>query len=88
VQPELIVVLGAIAGRALLGPRFRVTRDRGRLLSPAERSVFAPPPAGTERACLLATVHPSAVLRANDREQAYTEFRDDLRMAAEHVAAG
>jgi DNA polymerase len=87
VQPELIVALGAIAGRALLGPKFRVTRERGRLLSPDDRAGFGPPLPGTEDSWLLATVHPSAVLRAESREQAYLEFRDDLKVAAAHLAA-
>jgi DNA polymerase len=87
VQPELIVVLGAIAGRALLGPDFRVTQQRGRVLSPTERGAFAPPPEGTGAASLLATVHPSSVLRAPDREPAYAEFCTDLTTAADHLAA-
>jgi DNA polymerase len=86
VRPELIVVLGAIAARSLLGPQFRVTQQRGRLLSPAERGAFAPPPEGAGAAWLLATVHPSSVLRATEREPAYTDFCHDLRTAAEHLA--
>ncbi|HEY2834580.1 MAG TPA: UdgX family uracil-DNA binding protein [Sporichthyaceae bacterium] len=85
VQPELIVALGAIAGRALLGTKFRVTKERGRLLSPSERAEFGPPFPGTENAFLLATVHPSAVLRAEAREQAYLDFRGDLQVAATHL---
>lgn len=86
VRPELIVVLGAIAARSLLGPQFRVTQQRGRLLSPEERGAFAPPPEGAAQAWLLATVHPSSVLRATEREAAYTDFCNDLRTAAEHLA--
>jgi DNA polymerase len=85
VRPELIVALGAIAGRALLGTTFRVTKQRGRLLSPADRAEFGSPLPGTENSYLLATVHPSAVLRAESREQAYREFCDDLQVAAAHL---
>jgi len=55
VRPAIVVILGATAGSSLLGPSFRVTRMRGRLL---------PGPAGSG-AQLLATLHPSAVLRAD-----------------------
>lgn len=74
VQPEVIVLLGATAAQTLLGPQFRVTRDRGRLLS-------------DERAgALLATIHPSALLRieeADERHAAYDAFVADLRVAAQ-----
>ncbi|SDM52355.1 UdgX family uracil-DNA binding protein [Nonomuraea jiangxiensis] len=69
VRPEVIVVLGATAGRALLGRAFRVTHHRGE-----------PVPLG--EALAVATVHPSAVLRAPDREAAYAGFLSDLRAAA------
>lgn len=73
VEPELIVVLGATAGKALLGPSFRVTRERGAVL---EREVHGRP----ER--VVATVHPSSVLRADDREAAYQGLVSDLKVAA------
>ena len=79
VDPEVLVLLGATAGRALLGPTFRVTRDRGRLLPRAGR---ATEPAAVQGGWLLATLHPSAILRADDREQAYAGFVADLRLAA------
>ncbi len=74
IRPGVVVLLGATAGQALLGPQFRVTRMRGRLL---------PGPAGSN-AQLLATLHPSAVLRADpaSREQVYAGFVADLRVAA------
>ena len=62
VKPEVVVCLGATAAQALLGPRFRVTRERGRW-------VQAP---WAER--VLATVHPSAILRAPDDEARHREF--------------
>ncbi|MEU0667031.1 hypothetical protein ABZ508_29595 [Streptomyces lavendulocolor] len=68
------VALGATAGKALLGPSFRVTEQRGVLL---------PLPGHEERgACLVATVHPSAVLRAGDRDAVHGGMVSDLRMAA------
>ncbi|HEX3662980.1 MAG TPA: UdgX family uracil-DNA binding protein [Acidobacteriaceae bacterium] len=73
IQPEMVVCLGATAAQALLGRTFRVTQSRG-------KPVFPPglPP-------VLATVHPSSILRAPDhdsREQARRDFVHDLRAAA------
>ncbi|MFI5565795.1 UdgX family uracil-DNA binding protein [Streptomyces sp. NPDC051740] len=74
VEPELVVVLGATAGKALLGSSFRVTRVRGTVL---EEEIHGRP----ER--LVPTVHPSAVLRADDRETAYRGLVSDLKVAAQ-----
>ena len=73
VQPRILVCLGATASQALLGKDFRVTQERGRwLLSPmAER--------------VLATIHPSAILRTPDpesRDREYSAFVDDLKTVA------
>ncbi|MFE9453570.1 UdgX family uracil-DNA binding protein [Streptomyces sp. NPDC006739] len=73
VEPELIVLLGATAGKALLGSSFRVTETRGTVL---EREIH-----GRQRR-LVPTVHPSAVLRAEDREGAYRGLVADLGVAA------
>ncbi|MER6411552.1 UdgX family uracil-DNA binding protein [Streptomyces humidus] len=73
VEPKLIVVLGATAGKALLGSSFRVGQVRGTV--PEEETHGRP-----QR--LVPTVHPSAVLRADDREGAYRGFVRDLRTAA------
>ncbi|MXM62485.1 UdgX family uracil-DNA binding protein [Streptomyces sp. HUCO-GS316] len=73
VEPELIVVLGATAGKALLGSSFRVTQVRGTVL---DREIHG----RAER--VVATVHPSSVLRAEDREGAYRGLVSDLRVAA------
>lgn len=73
VKPRIVVALGATAAQALFGKGFRVTRDRGRLVP------FAP------AACALATVHPSALLRAPDEETLRREierFIEDLRQVA------
>jgi DNA polymerase len=72
VRPKLVVVLGATAGQAIFGPSFRVTRERGKLLS----SKFSPK--------VMATVHPSSLLRQPDeesREREYKSFVADLRVA-------
>jgi DNA polymerase len=69
VDPRVIVVLGATAARALLGPAFRVTRQRGE-------------PVPLREALAVATIHPSAVLRAPDRDAAYAGFLADLQVAA------
>ncbi|AZP19601.1 uracil-DNA glycosylase [Streptomyces aquilus] len=74
VEPELIVVLGATAGKALLGSSFRVTRVRGTVL---EAEIHG----RAER--LVPTVHPSAVLRSDDREAAYQGLVSDLKVAAQ-----
>jgi DNA polymerase len=72
VRPRVIVALGATAAQALLGPKFKVTEQRGKSV----RSEWA----GT----VIATVHPSAVLRApgDAREQARRDFFADLRRVA------
>ncbi|WP_069814428.1 UdgX family uracil-DNA binding protein [Streptomyces sp. TP-A0874] len=84
-DPEVIVALGATAGKALLGSGFRVTEQRGRPM-PFAAPVVGGDPAGTETAwegVLVATIHPSAVLRADDREAVRAGLVDDLRVAAE-----
>ncbi|ANS67132.1 DNA polymerase related protein [Streptomyces lincolnensis] len=73
VEPELIVVLGATAGKALLGSSFRVTQVRGTVL---EEEIHG----RAER--LVPTVHPSSVLRSDDREAAYRGLVGDLEVAA------
>ncbi|WP_458245098.1 UdgX family uracil-DNA binding protein [Streptomyces sp. MAI_2237] len=77
VEPELIVVLGATAGKALLGSSFRVTQVRGTVL---EEEIHG------RRERLVPTVHPSSVLRADDRESAYSGFLSDLTVAARVLA--
>ena len=73
VDPDVIVCLGATAARALLGSAVRVTRDRGALM---QRDTSL----GPRR--FLVTIHPSAVLRADDRDAAYGGLVADLRVAA------
>jgi uracil-DNA glycosylase len=72
VKPKLVVAMGATAAQTIFGPSFRVTRERGRVLS----SKLAPR--------VLATVHPSSLLRQPDeasREREYKHFVTDLRAA-------
>jgi DNA polymerase len=73
VDPELIVVLGATAGKALLGSSFRVTQQRGTLL---EEEIHG------RQTRVVATIHPSAALRADDREAVYQGLVSDLKVAA------
>jgi uracil-DNA glycosylase family protein len=73
VQPEVIVLLGATAAQALLGATFRVTRERGNFV----RSNLAPH--------VMATVHPSSLLRIEDdgeRKDAIRQFVRELRQVA------
>jgi uracil-DNA glycosylase family protein len=72
VKPKLLVCLGATAAQTVFGPSFRVTRERGKVLSSklAQRT--------------LATVHPSSLLRQPDeesRQHEYERFVVDLRAA-------
>ena len=79
VAPRLIICLGATAAQALLGPKFRLTKARGQLQRPQPD---APP--------LMATYHPSALLRAPDpasRHRMFAELVTDLRGAAAYVAS-
>ena len=76
VQPRALVLLGATAAQALLGSSFRVSRERGQFLE----SDLAPR--------VLATVHPSSILRAPDEEAralAYKGFVADLSVVAEEL---
>jgi len=73
VKPKVLVCLGASAAQALLGKDFRVSRDRGKLID----SDLAPH--------VLATVHPSSILRAQDdasRQSEMEAFIGDLRQIA------
>jgi uracil-DNA glycosylase family protein len=76
VKPKLVVAMGATAAQTIFGPSFRVTRERGKVLS----SKLAPR--------VLATVHPSSLLRQPDeasREREYKHFVSDLRAAVHAV---
>jgi DNA polymerase len=73
VKPDVIVALGATAAQSLLGPQFRVTKQRGEFIE------------STLAAYVMATVHPSSILRAPDdetRQLEYRRFVDDLKKLA------
>jgi DNA polymerase len=73
VKPELVVLLGATAAQAMLGPSFKVTQRRGEVL---DDTGIAPH--------VLATVHPSSILRGRpeDRKRNLAAFVADLRIGA------
>ena len=76
IKPAVVVALGATAAQALLGPAFRVTRERGKVVSSPLASR------------VVATVHPSSILRAPDDESRRAEMRAfvrDLRADAKLV---
>jgi uracil-DNA glycosylase len=78
-HPRIVVCLGATAAQALLGKSFKVTRMRGEILT----AEFAP--------AVMATVHPSSLLRAPDEETRHREmelFVRDLERAAPLVNQG
>jgi DNA polymerase len=78
-RPELVVLLGATAAQAVLGPQVRVTRDRGEIL----------PARDARRYDTLVTVHPSAILRTRppERDAAFAALARDLEVAARHLEA-
>jgi uracil-DNA glycosylase len=73
VQPQVLVCLGATAAQALIDRKFRVTQQRGQ---PVE-STLAP--------VVIATVHPSSILRSDDRDAEFAAFVSDLRSVAAHL---
>jgi uracil-DNA glycosylase family protein len=75
VKPRVVVALGATAAQALLGKQFRVTQNRGKPL-PSELAE-----------AVVATVHPSSVLRAPDdaRDEARQQFVADLKTVARYL---
>ena len=79
IEPPVIVCMGATAAQAMLGRDFRITKHRGKFFK------------SDEAAWLIATYHPSAILRAPDkdaRDQMREDFTGDLGRAAERMRAG
>jgi DNA polymerase len=79
IKPKLLVCLGSTAGQTIFGPSFRVTRERGKVLS----SKLAPK--------VVTTVHPSSLLRQPDemsRDREYARFVVDLRVALKAAGEG
>ena len=85
-KPQVVVLLGATAAQSVMGPQFKLMQNRGKLLQ-------TPGPAGPglpiER--VVATIHPSAVLRAPDaegRRAAYESLVADLKVVARALRSG
>jgi uracil-DNA glycosylase len=84
IHPQVIVCLGATAAQSVLGPSYRLTKERGKFVQhPWAQYVTA-------------TVHPSSILRAPDEEQRHVQYREFVRdlkgvrqvLNRQHVAAG
>ena len=75
-EPEVLVCLGATAGKAVFGPSFKVTTQRGVPLTGTELN-------GRGDLVVVATIHPSAVLRSRERDEMYAGLVSDLRVAAD-----
>lgn len=72
IRPDVLVLLGATAAQAVWGPDFRITKERGVVKR------------GEQAGAILATIHPSAVLRAPDadaRRELFQQLVSDLRTA-------
>jgi uracil-DNA glycosylase family protein len=76
VKPRVLMLLGATAAQAVLGAQFRVTRDGGKIIR------------GGVAAAVIATAHPSAILRAPDEaahKKMFAQLVKDLRLAAREL---
>jgi uracil-DNA glycosylase len=99
-RPEVVVCLGATAAKALISPSFRITKDRGQLLPWTPPGVAAvvdghqeadddePDEGAPAQTWMLATTHPSAILRTPDdaRDAAYDALVADLTVVARAIA--
>jgi uracil-DNA glycosylase len=77
VKPKVIVCLGATAAQALLAPRFLVSKQRGQFIE------------STRAPYIMATVHPSSILRAPDEETRHAEkrrFINDLKRVTRFIS--
>ena len=82
VRPKLVVLLGAVAGEAVFGSRFRVGEHQGKV----EKAEL-----GSWQGLALSTIHPSAVLRTDEakaRERSFAGLVADLVTAREAAARG
>ena len=78
IHPDVVVCLGATAAQSLMGSTFRLTQHRGEVL----QTDFAP--------ALIATIHPSAILRVPDpemRRRSREQFFEDMKIVAKKLAA-
>jgi len=81
VHPEVVVCLGASAAQMLIGKSFKVSQQRGEFLDGRKLKPAI-------HANVVATVHPSSILRARDDESRHLEYEmfvRDLRIVAEHL---
>jgi DNA polymerase len=100
-KPEIVVCLGATAARALISPSFRITKDRGQLIpwtppgvadvaddGHQEADDDEPDEGAPAQTWMLATTHPSAILRTPDeaRAAAYDALVADLAVVAHALA--
>jgi uracil-DNA glycosylase len=77
-KPEVVVLLGATAAQAILGSAFRVTKDRGKVIT------------GSIAPAVIATLHPSGILRAPDpetREKSFGLLVTDLKLAKKRAGS-
>jgi uracil-DNA glycosylase family protein len=77
IKPQVVICLGATAAQAIIGRNFKVTQQRGKLIFDV---LIAP--------AVMATVHPSSILRAPDedaRRDEMTSFVKDLKVAAAYI---
>ena len=77
IKPKMVVCLGATAAQSLMGPAFRITKQRGEVYADTQ---WAP--------WVMATIHPSAILRIPEddlRQRARADFIDDLKKAARQL---
>jgi DNA polymerase len=77
IRPDALIILGATAGKALLGNAFKITEQRGQLLESDLAEV------------VVATIHPSAILRERDDDARLLQreaFTSDLQVAADAIA--
>jgi uracil-DNA glycosylase len=82
IRPQLLLLLGAVAGEAVFGSRFRVGEHKGKVEEAA---------VGPWRGLVVSTIHPSAVLRGDDpeaRERSYAGLLADLVTAREACRNG
>jgi uracil-DNA glycosylase family protein len=87
VKPQILVCLGATAAQSVMGPQFRLMQNRGKVMArrPTDPGLPAPRGRGLPVERIVATIHPSAVLRAPDsegRRTAYESLVADLKVVA------
>jgi len=82
-SPDVVVTLAATAGQAMFGSSFRINAHRGTCLDRHSPGLAAQ---GRDALTVVPTIHPSAVLRAEDRDAALAGLVSDLREAGQVLA--